>query len=397
MRFLTAGESHGAKLTVIVDSFPGGVQLDPSFFNAELKRRKVGYGRGKRMQIEEDNVTFTSGVRFGETTGAPISMEIENLDHKNWKGIMEPFANKNEEKAIYKPRPGHADLPGVIKYHREDVRDILERASARETAARVAVGALAKCFLKNFGIEIYSFVWEIGGVGLNFEKSLKLILHKKIKPLELHNTAEKNDLRMPLEDRKHVYERIDKAKAEGTSLGGVFTVVASNVPPGLGSHIQFDTKLDGQLSMLLMSIPAVKLVSIGGGFFSSKFTGKQFHDAIFYSTKRGVYRKTNYAGGIEGGITNGEDIVLTCFMKPIPTMLTPLPSFNLKTLTSENAVYERSDVTAVPACSVVAEAMLAIGIANVFMDKFGKDSLAEIKQYYNDYQKSISKLWKKSI
>jgi len=397
MRFLTAGESHGPKLTVIVDSIPGGVPLDPSFFNSELKRRKIGYGRGKRMQIEEDKVTFTAGVRFGETTGSPVAMEIENLDHKNWKGIMEAFAQKNKERAIFRPRPGHADLPGIIKYHREDIRDILERASARETASRVAVGALAKSFLKLFGIEIYSFVWEIGGVGVNFEKGLKSILKKKLLPAELHNLAEKNDLRMPIADRKKVYDAIDNAKKEGTSLGGVFTVVATNVPPGLGSHIQYDTRLDGVLSMLLMSIPAVKLVNVGGGIFSSKYSGKDYHDAIYYSSKRGVYRKTNYAGGIEGGITNGEDVVFTCFMKPIPTMLTPLSSFNLKTLTAEEAVYERSDVTAVPACSVVAEAMLAIGIANAFMDKFGKDNITEIKQCFLDYQTSISKLWKKSI
>ncbi len=396
MRFLTAGESHGPKLTVIVDSFPGGVHIDPSFFNAELKRRKVGYGRGKRMQIEEDRVTFTAGVRFSQTTGAPIAMEIENLDNKNWHGVMDAFGEPNEKRAIFKPRPGHADLAGAIKYNRKDMRDILERASARETAARVAAGALAKSLLGIFGIHIYSFVLEIGGKGLNVERSLKNIFRKKIDVKTLHHMAEGNDLRMPLEDRRSVYDCIDKAKEEGNTLGGVFVVAAKGVVPGLGSHIQFDKRLDGVLAGLLMSIPAVKLVSAGGGVFSSRLKGKKLHDAIYYSKRRGVYRNTNFAGGVEGGITNGEDIIFTCIMKPIPTMLSPLPSVNIKTLSAEEAVYERSDVTAVPACSVVAEAMLAIGIANAFLEKFGYDNVEQIKQNYSNYLDYLSRLWKKS-
>lgn len=397
MRFLTAGESHGPKLTVIVDGFPGGVPIDPSFFKNELKRRKVGYGRGKRMMIEEDDVQFLSGVRFGETTGAPITMEIENLDHKNWKGIIEPFIKETEAKAIYKPRPGHADLPGAIKFNRKDMRDILERASARETAARVAVGALAKSLLKLFDINILSCVWEIGGKGVSFEKGLKSLLQKKVNMKELHSKAEKNDVRIPLEDVTEVCQFIDKAKAEGDSLGGVFTVAATSVPPGLGSHTQYDKRLDGFLSGLLMSIPAVKSLSVGGGYLASKLSGKHFHDAIYFKKKCGVYRKTNFAGGIEGGITNGEDIIFTCFMKPIPTMLTPLPSINVKTFKAESATYERSDVTAVPACSVVAEAMLAIGIATVFLEKFGEDNIAHIKTFYGAYLDSIKQLWKKSF
>lgn len=397
MRFLTAGESHGPKLTVIVDKFPGGVTIDPSFFNKELLRRKVGYGRGKRMQIENDKVIFTSGIRFGVTTGAPIALEIENLDHKNWKGIMEPFCKETDERSIYNPRPGHADLAGVIKYKRKDIRDILERASARETAARVAVGTLAKTLLKSFGIDIFSFVYEIGGEGLHFENTLQSVLKKKVNVKDLHDLAEENDLRLPKKDRKKVYERIDLAKKEGTSLGGIFCVAAKGVPPGLGSHTQYDLRLDGILSGLLMSVPAVKLVSVGGGYLSSKLSGKEIHDAIYYSKSHGVYRKTNFAGGIEGGITNGEDIILTCFMKPIPTILSPLHSVNLITLKEEKAVYERSDVTAVSACSIVAEAMLAIGIANALMDKFGSDTLSEIKTNYTAYLASISRLWKKSF
>lgn len=397
MRFLTAGESHGPKLTLIVDRFPGGVKIDPSFVNAELKRRKVGYGRGKRMQIETDKVIFTAGVRFGETTGAPIAMEIENLDNVNWRGIMDIFGEENDKRAIYKPRPGHADLPGIMKYKRKDIRDILERASARETAARVAVGAIAKSFLKCFDISVYSVVWEIGGTGLKFKKELDMILKKKKDFANLHIQAEENDLRMPLNDRTKVYERIDKAKKEGDSLGGIFTVVVRGLPPGIGSHIQYDMRLDGILSSLLMSIPAVKAVFVGGGIFSSEKGGRNFHDAIFYSKRKAVYRKTNYAGGIEGGITNGEDIVFTCFMKPIPTMLTPLPSFDIKNMTEDAAVYERSDVTAVPACSVVAESVLAIGITSAFLEMFSFNSLSSIKANYQNYITSIAHLWKKSF
>jgi chorismate synthase len=396
MRYLSSGESHGKKLTVILDGYPGGVVIDPSFVQKELIRRKVGYGRGKRMEIESDSIEFTSGIRFSETTGAPISMEIENRDFENWQDVMSPFAEKVEKRAIYKPRPGHADFSGMLKYERSDIRDILERASARETATRVAVGALSKILLSHFNISIYSVVWQIGGKGLNWEAELKKLLSKKTDIEKLHNIAEKNDLRMPLEERGHVYKTIDKAKERGDSLGGVFTVVAKGVPIGLGSHIQYDLRLDGKIAMALMSIPAIKAVSIGGGCFSSNLSGKHFHDGI-YVDKKGFYRKTNFAGGIEGGISNGEDIVVTCFMKPIPTLLSPLPSIDFKTGELTNAEYERSDVTAVPACSVVAEAVLAFTIAQSFTEKFGKDSLAEIKRNYSSYTKMLSFLWKKFI
>ncbi len=394
MRYLSSGESHGPKLTVILDGYPAGVSIDPSFVQKELTRRKVGYGRGKRMLIEDDRVNFTSGLRFSETTGSPICMEIENKDFCNWKDIMDPFASYSDKKAVYKPRPGHADLSGLIKYERRDIRDILERASARETALKVAVGALSKILLSNFDIKVYSWVWQIGGVGLNWSDELLQLLNKKRDVKMLHNMAEKNDLRIPIKDRKSVYEKIDFAKKEGDSLGGVFTVVVKGVPIGLGSHIQYDKKIDYKLAGNLMSIPAVKAVSIGGGFFSSQLTGKNFHDAIFIN-KSGIFRKTNYAGGIEGGISNGEDIVITCFMKPIPTLLTPLPSIDFKHGKSSEAVYERSDITAVPACSVVAEAVAAFTIADAFTDKFGKDTLQEIKRNFNSYRKILNKIWKK--
>lgn len=396
MRYLSSGESHGPKLTVILDGYPAGVYIDPSFVQKELTRRKIGYGRGNRMLIESDSVNFTSGLRFSETTGAPICMEIENKDFKNWSDVMSPFAEYSEKKAIYKPRPGHADLSGLIKYERKDIRDILERASARETAMKVAIGALSKILLLNFNIEIFSVVWEIGGEGLNWEDELLHLLDKKLDIKKLHHLAEKNDLRMPLEERKKVYEKIDLAKKEGDSLGGVFTVVVKGVPVGLGSHIQYDKRLDNKLAGNMMAIPAVKAVSIGGGLFSSQLTGKNFHDALFVG-KNGIFRKTNYAGGIEGGISNGEDIVITCFMKPIPTLLTPLPSIDLKNGKSSEAVYERSDITAVPACSIVAEAVAAFTIADVFTDKFGKDTLEELRRNYSSYQKMIKKLWKKFI
>lgn len=395
MRFLTSGESHGPKLTVILDEFPAGVFIDPSFVKNELKRRKVGYGRGARMSIEVDEVIFTSGIRFSETTGAPISMEIENRDFKNWVHQMSPFADYNDERSITKPRPGHADLAGIIKYERRDIRDVLERASARETAARVAVGAMAKILLSNFNIKMFSVVWEIGGTGISWDRGLMKLLTKKEDIMTLHEMAERNDLRIPLENRKDVYEHIDRAKKNGDSLGGVFTVVAKGVPVGLGSYIQYDKRLDGYISAMLMSIPAVKAISIGGGLFSSVRTGVNFHDSI-YTNGSHISRLTNFAGGIEGGISNGEDIIVTCFMKPIPTLLTPLDSMDIKTGKNSKAVYERSDVTAVSACSVVAEAVLAFAIANAFTDKFGKDSLNEIKRNYNSYKRNISRLWKKS-
>lgn len=396
MRYLSSGESHGPKLTVILDGYPGGVFIDPSFVQKELIRRKVGYGRGKRMLIEDDKVSFTSGIRFYETTGSPICMEIENKDFANWTDVMSPFVKYTNKRAIYKPRPGHADLAGLIKYERKDIRDILERASARETAMKVAVGALSKILLANFNIKIFSFVWEIGGKGLNWQNELIRLLKKETHIEKLHDMAEKNNLRMPMDDITDVHKRIDLAKKEGDSLGGVFTVAVKGVPIGLGSHVQYDKRLDYKISANIMAIPAIKAISIGGGFFSSQLTGKDFHDAI-YVGKSGVFRKTNYAGGIEGGISNGEDIVITCFMKPIPTLLTPLPSIDFQSGKVSEAVYERSDITAVPACSVVAEAVTAFTIADMFTDKFGKDTLAELKRNYTSYQKMLKQLWKKFI
>lgn len=396
MRYLSSGESHGPKLTVILDGYPGGVFIDPSFVQKELIRRKIGYGRGKRMQIEDDKVNFTSGIRFYETIGSPICMEIENKDFSNWTDIMSPFAKHSTKRAIYKPRPGHADLAGLIKYERNDIRDILERASARETAMKVAIGALSKILLANFNIKIFSVVWEIGGIGLDWQEELMRLLKKETDIEKLHYIAEKNDLRIPVENRNNIYKRIDRAKKEGDSLGGVFTVVVKGVPIGIGSHAQYDRRLDYKISANVMAVPAIKAISIGGGFFSSQLTGKNFHDAI-YVGKNGVYRKTNFAGGIEGGISNGEDIVITCFMKPIPTLLTPLPSIDFETGKVAQAVYERSDVTAVPSCSVVAEAITAFVIADMFVDKFGKDTLKELKRNYSSYQKMLRQRWKKFI
>ncbi len=399
MRFLTAGESHGPKLTAIIDGYPGGVKIDPSFINNELKRRMIGYGRGGRMKIESDKVIISSGVRFSETTGAPITMEIINNDYQNWEALMSPFAEFTEDRMVLKPRPGHTDLAGILKYNREDIRDILERASARETAARVAVGALCKIFLRYFGINIYSFVWQIGGYGMDPQKELEGLLSKKVKAEDLFLTAEKNDLRMPADEKtiNNVKKQIDKFSESGDTLGGIFTVVATNLIPGLGSHIQYDRKLDGKLSALLMSIQAVKAVSLGGGFLFSKKSGSKFQDELFFEKKKGSFRRSNHAGGVEGGISNGEDIVFTCFMKPIPTLRSPLCSFNLKTLKKESAAFERSDVTAVPACAVVAEAMLAFGIMNEFLLKFGSDNMKEIENNFNSYLKSISHIWKRSI
>lgn len=361
-RFLTAGESHGKCLTAIIEGVPAGIKINPDNINAQLARRQQGYGRGSRMQIEKDKVIINSGVRHGYTTGAPVTLVIENRDWQNWTIPMsvEPVDIENpevkqlvQEKRITHVRPGHADLSGAIKYNHKDVRDVLERSSARETAIRVAVGAFAQELLKEFNIDIFSHVVQIGSISVN----------KKNLPQDyiyLREKAENSDLRCA-DDKacEKIKQLIDRTKEEGDALGGIFEVIATNLPVGLGSFVHWDRKLDGQIAQAIMSIPAIKSVSIGLGEDAGKLPGTEVHDEIFPEENAGTYtRKTNNAGGIEGGMSNGMPIVVKAAMKPIPTLKKPLKSVNIETGEEHIAHYERSDVCAVPAASVVGEAML---------------------------------------
>lgn len=346
-RFLTAGESHGKCLTAIIEGIPAGFDINPDFINSELKRRQQGYGRGGRMKIESDTVEITSGVRFGKTLGSPVTLVIENKDFENWKKIMSSSPEDyTEEKSFTTYRPGHADFAGSIKYNRHDLRDILERSSARKTAIEVAVGAVAKQILETFNIKGHSNIIQIG-TGKTEEE-----FHKEI----------------------------DKAKAEGDTLGGKIEVIFENLPVGLGSHVQWDRTIDGLLAQAVMSIPAIKSVSIGN-HHAYKMRGSEYHDEMFLENGK-IVRKTNNAGGIEGGMTNGENIIITAVMKPIPTLRKSLQTVDSKDMTQTQAHFERSDTCAVEACAVVAESRVACVLVNEFLKKYGGDSLEEIKAHY---------------
>ncbi|MEA3490095.1 MAG: chorismate synthase [Candidatus Omnitrophota bacterium] len=367
LRYMTAGESHGKGLMAILDGVPAGLRMEESFINNELARRMEGYGRGKRMSIEKDKVDVISGCRKGVTIGSPIGMVIYNRDFKI-----------DELPDVKCPRPGHADLAGIQKYGFTDARDVLERASARETAAKVAVGAVAKMVLREFGIRVFSHVTMIGGVqarteSFSFDEIIRL--------------AERSDTRCADEKAsKKMRKEIDKAKKDGDTLGGSFEIVADGVPPGLGSYVQWDRRLDGALARAVMSIPAVKAVSIGSGIECASKKGSLTHDAISYDGgKKSFTRKSNNAGGIEGGVTNGEPVIVRGFMKPIATLGAPLASVNIDTKAESGASRERADVTAVPACGVVAEAAVAFEIASFFMEKFGGDSMTETRRNHEAY------------
>jgi chorismate synthase len=385
IRFLTAGESHGPQLTAIVEGVPSGLSLTEEYINIDLARRQMGYGRGGRMLIEKDTVAILSGVRWGKTIGSPITLGIQNRDWENWQEKMSPHERFRDERIrVTRSRPGHADLPGAMKYNHTDVRNILERSSARETAARVAVGAVAKALLAQFNIEVSGFVTELAGIKAE-RKNLPLsTLRELAAKSELFTCDEDAEARMKAE--------IDRVKDAGDTVGGVIEVVVTAVPPGLGSHVQWDRKLDARLAMALMSIQAIKGVEIGSGFDAARNPGSKVHDEIYYESSRvahgeysGFYRKTNNAGGIEGGISNGEEIVVRAAMKPIPTLYKPLKSVDILTKEPFEATVERSDTCAVPAAAVVAEAMVAIEIANAFQEKFGGDSMEEIERNYRSY------------
>ncbi|MBI5682995.1 MAG: chorismate synthase [Deltaproteobacteria bacterium] len=404
LRYLTAGESHGKALVAVLEGMPSNLLLTDSDINRELARRQIGYGRGGRMAIEKDAVEIISGVRFGRTIGSPIAMLIENKDWENWKDVMRAEGGgrrAESEQIITRPRPGHADLAGALKYEHEDIRNILERSSARETAARVAAGAVCKRFLGEVGIKIMS--WVVGIAGVRCQVSG---VRKKLKP-EIWNLepifehAEASDVRCP--DKKtseKMRKAIDSARKNWDSVGGVFEVVVTGVPPGLGSHVQWDRKLDARLAFALMSIQAIKGVEICIGFDAAQRFGSEVHDEIYYKGQgaRGkrqegefwpinprFFRKTNNAGGIEGGMSNGEAIILRAVMKPIPTLYKPLKSVDIKTKKPFEASVERSDICAVPAASVIGEAVTAFEIANVFLEKFGGDSITEVMRNYKGY------------
>lgn len=372
LRYLTSGESHGKCLVSVIDGVPAGLCVGEDAINKELCRRMMGFGRGKRMQIESDRVEILSGTRKGLTIGSPIALLIKNRDQ-----------SIDELPVVVEPRPGHADLAGVLKYDLKDVRDVLERASARETAARVSVGAIAKELLAQFGIRVTSHVTMIGNIrsegrGLGFN--------------QIVTVSENSPVRCANPDASALMcGEIELAAEEGDTLGGVFEVVVNGCPPGLGSYAQWDRRLDAALSRAVMSIQAVKAVSFGIGFESAVRKGSAVHDEIFYDKKHGFYRKTNNAGGIEGGMTNGEDIVLQAVMKPISTLKKPLASVNIKTKKPIAATVERSDVCAVPAAGVVGEAVCAIEIANAMIEKFGGDSVEEMRRNYEGYLEEIRK------
>lgn len=384
IRFFSAGESHNKAIVVFLEGIPAGVEISEEKIKQELIRRKKGYGRGSRQTFEEDKFEIISGVRYSKTIGSPISIIIYNKDYRE-----EEFVGKKTTQALLNPRPGHADFSGCMKFLTEDIKNISERASARETIARVVAGSICKQFLENFDIFIGSFVVKIYKESLNQEYLIPDEKHLK----KLHYLAENSAVRFPdLNKEKKIIKIIEYTKNKKDTLGGDFVVFALGVPIGLGSYTQWDKRLDSKVSFYLMSIPAVKSVEIGLGTKYSDFFGSQVHDEIFYSKLKGLYRKTNNAGGIEGGISNGMPIIVRCTMKPIPTLLNPLSTVNLKTKKTAKAEIIRSDITAVPSCSVIGEAMLAVCLADEFLVKFGGDSLKETKQNYKNFKRLISRL-----
>jgi chorismate synthase len=389
LRFTTAGESHGPALVSILEGMVAGLPLVAADIDGDLARRQQGYGRGRRMKIESDHAELLSGVRAGETLGSPIAMLIQNRDWKNWEEIMDPAPREGDpdrKRAVTRPRPGHVDLSGMLKYDRDDARDVLERASARETTARVAAGAVCRRFLREFGITVGSHIVHLGGIDATRPDKM---------PSDVNTAADQSQVRtLDPEAEQQMIERIDAAKAAGDTLGGIAEIICDGVPVGLGSHVSWDRKLDGRLAAALMSIPAVKAVEIGLGVDCARRKGSEVHDEIDadeHNVKAGrVRRRSNRAGGMEGGISNGEQIVLRAAMKPISTLMRPLGTIEMKTREPAQAVAERSDVTAVPAMGVIAEAMTAFVVAQALLEKFGGDSLGETRRSYESYVSGLS-------
>ena len=382
LKFTTAGESHGKALVVIVEGLPAGLPVAAGQVNHQLGRRMQGYGRGARMKIEQDCIEWLAGVRAGETLGSPVAMLIPNRDWSNWQDVMAPEGAPGEERRrmVTRPRPGHADLVGVLKYDRDDARDILERASARETAARVAAGAVARRMLEEFGIEIGSHVVSLGGIPADPPHEL---------PVPLNPAADASPVRVLNRDTEAaIIARIDRARQDGDTLGGEVEIVARGLPAGLGSHVSWDQKLDGRLAGMLMSLPAVKGVEIGLGMAAARRPGSQVHDPIVSSGSDrggGFSRQGNNAGGLEGGMSTGEPLVVRIGMKPISTLMTPLQTVDLKSGEAAPAQSERSDVTAVPALGVIGEAVVALVLGGAMREKFGGDSLGEMRRNFEGY------------
>jgi len=379
-RFTTAGESHGRGLVAVLEGIPAGLPVSAEQINVELKRRMGGYGRGARMKIESDQIEWLAGVRAGETLGSPIAMLVWNRDWEHWQDVMAAEADApgaERRRQVTRPRPGHADLAGSLKYDRRDARDILERASARETVARVACGAVCKILLEQFGVEIGSHVVELGGVKAGVGAQ-----HAAPPPARVNQASDASPVRcLDPDAEREMIARIDAAKAAGDTLGGVVEVIALGVPVGLGSHVSWDAKLDGRLAQALMSIPAVKGVELGLGFEAARRKGSEVHDEIL----PGLSRATNRAGGTEGGMTTGEPLVARVAMKPISTLMSPLRTVDLKTGGPAQAQSERSDVTAVPAMGVIAEAMVSLVLGQALLEKFGGDALSETKRNFEGY------------
>lgn len=382
MRYITAGESHGRVLTAIVSGVPSGVPLDASSVDADLARRQRGYGRGGRQSIETDRALLLSGVRFGRTIGSPIAISIANRDWDHWLDVMATSGDKPDGVRVTAPRPGHADLAGVQKIASDDVRDVLERASARETAARVAAGAVGKVVLGELGVDVRSFVVSIGSVTAPSVEEPWLVDAEAV---------EASDVRCPYpEVAAQMRQAIDAARADGESLGGTFVVTATGLVPGIGSYAEAGRRLDARLAAAVISIPAIKGVEFGDGFALSARRGSQAHDEILYDKERGIFRPTNRAGGLEGGMTNGEPLVLRAAMKPIPTLMKPLASIDIDTMERVDACRERADVCAVPAAAVIAEAEVALVLADAYLEKFGTDAIEDVKRSLEAYKARIA-------
>ena len=384
-RFTTAGESHAPGLTAVIEGLPAGLELRPEDIDSDLARRQLGHGRGGRMKIEKDRAEVTSGVRHGKTLGGPIALTMANRDYANWEERMNPWPVEGEVAEVHLPRPGHADLAGVQKYGFTDVRNVLERASARETTARVGVGALAKVYLRALGVEIRSHVLRIGSVEVPPRDDLALadfaaVDESPVRCLDSERSAA-------------MVEEINSARKANESLGGVYEVVAFGVTPGVGSHVAWDERLDGRLAQAIMSIQAMKGVGVGEGFDLAGRVGSQAHDEIFYSEERGFYRETNRAGGLEGGMTTGDPLVVRGAMKPLPTLTKPLRSVDLETLEPAQALRERTDSCTVPAAAVVAEAMVALVLADAYRDKLGGDHVDDALAALRAYEERIG--WKR--
>ncbi|ETT58367.1 chorismate synthase [Paenibacillus sp. FSL H8-0457] len=384
LRFLTAGETHGPQLTTIIEGLPSNLELDFDALNFQLHRRQKGYGRGRRMQIEKDTAQILGGVRHGYTTGAPLALVVQNNDWKHWQNIMnvEPIEGNDEAKRrVHRPRPGHADLNGGLKYNLKDLRNVLERSSARETTVRVAVGAIARQFLAQFGVKVAGQVIRIG--------EIEAPPHN-LSTDELIERTEASSVRVVDEETEKKMEAyIDEIKKEGDSIGGIVECIIEGLPVGLGSHVQYDRKLDGRIAQGVMSINAFKGVEVGIGFEAGELRGSQVHDEIMYSEERGYHRATNRLGGFEGGMTNGMPIVVRGVMKPIPTLYKPLQSVDIDTKEAFTAQVERSDACAVPAASVVMEHVVTWEVAKAFLEKFGGDSMEEIHANYQNYLKQL--------